>query len=371
MDKKEERKPIYVGGWQFGDVIRQELPGPCGDGEVRFPNNDYFKGHFCLSYASIWGAAYLATGRYEFADGRYIEPAYVHFDKTGTLFMLDGFYRVKHPERPDSLVCIKSGEYYGIELVLADEPFIREWYAGEQIERESPLQLKRYELDDSKGDDFLALTLYLHGDEGDFEVLTRGGQLSTNQYDNNIFEPRIYQRVQLPNGNIYVAAYSCTALRQFAPYDGYVTYYDTANKQFREELWTEGVLEKAEEWVKEKVEEPKPEEEKTEEPVWEGEPIILHLQYGNRHWSISNAGEWEYEHEDRVAQYGSFKLVGFYSYEIKKIEADRITIVSYDETYYLTPDEPLHLYNEIEGREWSDGCVYDGDEYALHITWKK
>ena len=25
---------------------------------------------------------------------------------------------------------------------------------------------------------------------------------------------------------------------------------------------------------------------------------------------------------------------------------------------------------EIEGREWSDGCVYDGTEYKLVLTWK-
>ena len=36
----------------------------------------------------------------------------------------------------------------------------------------------------------------------------------------------------------------------------------------------------------------------------------------------------------------------------------------------LTPGGSLHFSAEIEGREWSDGCVYDGDEYSMTISWK-
>ena len=73
--------PVYRGGWQFADVIRQELEGPIGEGQVTYPNGDFFKGWFNLSYQSIHNKAYTAHGRYTFADGAYIDEAWI---ETGT-----------------------------------------------------------------------------------------------------------------------------------------------------------------------------------------------------------------------------------------------------------------------------------------------
>ena len=54
-----------------------------------------------------------------------------------------------------------------------------------------------------------------------------------------------------------------------------------------------------------------------------------------------------------------------------KITQNAITISYYNETYTLTPDNPLDLpISVIEGHEYSDGCVYDGDDYSLELTWK-
>jgi len=72
-----------------------------------------------------------------------------------------------------------------------------------------------------------------------------------------------------------------------------------------------------------------------------------------------------------VAKRGRLNLDGFWGYEITSIKRDCITIEYYEKKYELRPDQPLHLYNEIEGREYSDGCVYDGDDYSLELTWVK
>ena len=60
---------------------------------------------------------------------------------------------------------------------------------------------------------------------------------------------------------------------------------------------------------------------------------------------------------------------GFWNYEIVRITKDLIVISFYERKYYLTPAQPVHMYTEIEGHEYSDGCVYDGDDYTLDITW--
>ena len=46
-----------------------------------------------------------------------------------------------------------------------------------------------------------------------------------------------------------------------------------------------------------------------------------------------------------------------------------ITLAHHGSTYVLKPGKSLQFYAEIEGREWSDGCVYDYDNYSLTITW--
>ena len=98
--------------------------------------------------------------------------------------------------------------------------------------------------------------------------------------------------------------------------------------------------------------------------------VVLHVKSGHKSWSAYSDSEWKYKEEDIVAKRGQLNLDGFWNYEITSIKRDCITIDFYDEHYELRPGQPLHLYKEIEGREWSDGCVYDGDDYSLDLTWK-
>ena len=115
-----DNKPIYKGGWQLGDTIRQELEGPIGEGEVTYPNGDHFKGYFHLSYASINGPAYAADGRYDFADGSFIEKAWIDTSSDQTIFDLHGVFRIHHPQGHDSIAMFFRNKRIGFELVLAE-----------------------------------------------------------------------------------------------------------------------------------------------------------------------------------------------------------------------------------------------------------
>ncbi|MBP5527768.1 MAG: hypothetical protein J6X79_04855 [Bacteroidales bacterium] len=57
---------------------------------------------------------------------------------------------------------------------------------------------------------------------------------------------------------------------------------------------------------------------------------------------------------------------------IEAIEPERIIVTSYGtDPRELTPGKTVRYFREEEGREWSDGCVYESDEYSIAITWIK
>ena len=129
----KSKDPIYKGGWQFKDVILEKLGGPKGEGEVVFPNGDRFRGYFHLNFAHIDGPAYAADGRYDFADGSFIEKAWIDFSSDGTFFALHGQFLVHHPDGPDSIAMFIRNKRYGFELVLDEKaPYVVEWYADEK-----------------------------------------------------------------------------------------------------------------------------------------------------------------------------------------------------------------------------------------------
>lgn len=71
------------------------------------------------------------------------------------------------------------------------------------------------------------------------------------------------------------------------------------------------------------------------------------------------------------AKVGSFPFfMGFGGLRIDRIEKNCITFSDYGTIYLLTPGDTLYLHHEIEGREWSDGCVYDSEDYYLRIIWE-
>lgn len=441
-------KPIYIGGWQFGDTIREELKGPIGDGEVTYPNGDHFKGYFHLSYASINGPAYAAEGRYDFADGSFIEKAWINTNSDQTIFDLHGVFRIHHPQGHESIAMFFRNRKIGFELVLTEKPYAIEWYAGE---RQREVEVKSYDISEPDTD---CLTLTLTLVDGT-RIVQRGGRYTSNEYNEHVYEPHTDITVWLPNGDS-IDMWNW-GLKQLKPYDGYFTVHCAETQRFREEHWENGNLTKAEDWKRDsraakyltlpepfgkgenralvwqdghivyvsgdwvydgEVENDRPEGRgvltsdsfTTEGQRYEGEfheglahgqgvfenskagirqegtfvkgryqepnavdgPIMLHANYGHSRWSISSSGKWKYEESDFEAKLERLPFIGFGDINIARIEKDCITLTDYyGNVKMLHPGESLHYSAEIEGREWSDGCVYDGDDYSLELTWEE
>lgn len=435
---------FYKGDWQQGSTISQKLDGPIGYGEVRYPNGDHFKGSFHLSYAHINGPAYAAEGRYEFADGSWIERAWIHTSKERKpeFWGLHGVFRIHHPKGPDSIAMfLNGGKRYGFELFLPENdwnhPRVEEWYAGDCVIRYSGpgevfhYEVVDYEIDETSRVDCTTLKLTLKDGNKVYRILQEGGRYEANQFDSYVYEPSTRATVWLPNGDSI--DHFGTSLREFMPYDGYVDVHCAKTGKCRQEHWENGTLVGNKEWAYDdraathvKLPDPTGAEGELEANVWtdghivygydewayDGEvkdnrpngrgvlvgdrrhgerryeglfsngvyvndeeafdgKITLHVKSGHSHWSISGGGDWKYEEEDIVAKRGPLNLDGFWNYEITSIKQDCITIEFYEKKYEVRPGQSLHLSNEIEGREWSDGCVYDGDNYSLELTWQK
>lgn len=453
---------IYKGAWQWGDTILQKLAGPIGEGQVWYPNGDHFKGVFHLSYASINGPAYAADGRYDFADGSWIERAWIHTskDRKPQFWGLHGVFRVHHPERPDSIAMfLRGGKRYGFELFLPEEswqkPWVKEWYAGDEIVRYSgPDELFRYEvvdyeIDETSKVDCTTLKLTLKDGDKIYRIEQQGGRYVANQYDSYVYEPSTHVTVKLPNGD--VLDHYGDDVRDFQPYDGYVEVFCAKTGMSRKEQWKKGELVEAQEWRHDRRSAKQQElpcpiinHRSMEAFVWsdghieysdssiydgdvindmpegrgvltlsdgaryEGEfhegrshglgvfdhqedgihwegtwvngkfqesnaataPIILHAQHGRSDWEVGHHDPWKFKESDFEPELGALSFIGFGNVKITSIKKDCITLTRYGKTFLLKPGEQVSFFAEIEGREWSDGCVYDGTEYKLVLTWK-
>jgi hypothetical protein len=443
---------IYKGGWQRGSTIQQKLEGPIGEGEVFYPNGDHFKGMFHLSYARTNGPAYAAEGRYTFADGAYIERAWIHTSKDmkPEYWGLHGVYRIKHPQptspyasaKPDSIAMfLHGGKRYGFELVMEkdysgeDKPWVREWFAGEKIvQYQGPDDLFQYQvldwqLDETSRKDCTTLCLTLRAIDGNtYKVEQRGGDYEENQDNHYFYEPSTRVTLWLPNGDS-IDHYG-DDVRDFKPYDGYVEMHCVQTGMCRTEYWVQGQLKEEHEWQRDwraakQVTLPDPTgtggkmqacawsdghiSYNRDEWIYDGEvknnrpeghgvlvgsdyhghrryeglfadgqyaeqetfsgKIMLHAKTGHKKWTVYSDGEWKYQENDIEAKLGKLGIDGFWNYEMTKITKEAITISFYDKTFTLTPGQPLNLRQSIEGDERSDGCVYDGDDYSLELTW--
>lgn len=199
-------KPLYLGGFQFEDKVRQELKGPIGDGEVWLPDGDHFKGYFHLNYACINGPAYAAEGRYTFANGDYIEHAWIETDSEFQRFQLTGLYRICTESGFNYCIAMfKGGHRYGVELQMptrfCNSYVARHWYDN-VVKLSGPKEVVDHEIDESEGDDCMRLTLKLRDSTGDYIVRQCGGSWFGNDYGNRIYKPKVCISVTFPNGDV-------------------------------------------------------------------------------------------------------------------------------------------------------------------------
>ena len=418
-----EAKPKYIGEWQFKDVIKQKLAGPIGQGEVQYPNGDRFEGYFCLSYQSIDGTAYTAHGKYTFADGSYIEDAWIETFPDD--YPLYGVFRIHHPDGTESIAMF-HGPKSGLELFLGDQPSYKFWYKGEELTPTWEYDVKEYEIDNSKGEDSIRLTVVLKREYDTWTVIMKGGKLEANSYGNYNYAPGTEITVYDPDGDSRDYLYGA-APREFRPYDGYLVYHYAEQAICRSERWENGQRIEEEEWERDMrvprcvtLPHPLGYDETIDAFVWvnghiqykggkfvydgeiandrpEGKGVLvgggeryegifyqgvflpedhfdgeikLHFELSSKHWNIDDDGEWKTTEEERIAKLGKLDIRGFWDCEIVRISKDLIVIVGDDGKCFVTPDQPGCLTYDYE-HEDSDGCVYEGACYHLKITWVK
>lgn len=98
--------------------------------------------------------------------------------------------------------------------------------------------------------------------------------------------------------------------------------------------------------------------------------VTLQFKYGHSSWTVYSHSEWKYETFVRVYKLGdTIGMKYFMDHVITEITDDHIIFEYKDDKQILTREEPIHIETEIEGREWSDGCVYEGDDYSTDVSW--
>lgn len=93
--------------------------------------------------------------------------------------------------------------------------------------------------------------------------------------------------------------------------------------------------------------------------------------YRNESDVYGNSDNELLESKDLEAVVGKLPFRMFDNCEIVEVSATEIKFRRKDETYVLTPGNYIVISVEIDGREWSDGCVYNHTSYDLVLKWPK
>lgn len=238
----------YIGRWQQKSVILEKLEGPIGEGSVEFPCGAKFEGCFHLSFAKIQGPCYVADGKYTFADGKYIENAWINTSDDLTMFGLKGVYEVRNAD--GSLASITSfwlNKRHGIEILVGSTVEAVEWYLGEE---QKHYEVKNYTLNAIDKDRRELVVELANG----ILVTMVGGRLEPNKYENYVYDNYLMAKVVYDNGDVYESInYD---IRNLQPYGGCGT-RRMANGMKRDEYYKGYELERIEReaWDRSRVEE--------------------------------------------------------------------------------------------------------------------
>lgn len=97
--------------------------------------------------------------------------------------------------------------------------------------------------------------------------------------------------------------------------------------------------------------------------------LTLRAEYGELHWSVYSDGSTRWKDIPLAAVPGFLSVDHFRGYEISEVTPEHITLRCGEREQILRPGETVILTRSVDGREWSDRCVYDGNTYLLKITW--
>ena len=102
------------------------------------------------------------------------------------------------------------------------------------------------------------------------------------------------------------------------------------------------------------------------------EGVILKVVVTKDRWVAYGPGSEEKYAVEQVEKVGGFPQKFFPTLWIKEIHKDRIVISDGADgpEQVLTPHSSVMFDYEVEGREWSDGCVCDGTDYYAQIIWE-
>ena len=164
----------YYGEWSEASTISQKLAGPIGQGVVEWETGDRFEGYFHLNYAQINGPCYVANGKYTFADGKYVDKAWIRTSDKPDGFGLEGLFEIfdSNGERY-SITPFHHNVRHGVEYLDSGKAI--EWYKGEQ--------LAEYEVESFSFESFSDNTTQLMVDlAGGIKVTMYGGTIRCNDY---------------------------------------------------------------------------------------------------------------------------------------------------------------------------------------------
>lgn len=431
MYKLNENGKKYYGDWQWGDVILQRLEGPHGKGVIEYPNGDRFEGLFHLSFAHLNGPAYCARGTYLFAGGDKLEDCWIDGDDrpTGVYRLLhpDGSESIAmwrygkrwglevvpgdHPvanEYEDGQV-VRTHE----EITYTFSPHDNACNDLEVTLKDGTRVLQRYLYGDHEpkltccvwytdGDHFVHYGDDVHllrpwNGYGSYHRAADGKSLwckwveGVPQEDNWKYDEDGARKTVIPH-TPYGTEKECECLlwpdgrikwgyegiyegevKDGLP-EGHGVFYDEEGRRY-EGAFHEGYahghgiytfpgadIRQEGEWVRGLYQDP---EAATAD-------IMLHIVWQHGEWETYSDTKTEKKEFTVKAAKGPLQLPVFSCrVDIEKITDHEIVFSQSGEApQTLTPGGSLHFSAEIEGREWSDGCVYDGDEYSMTIHWK-
>ena len=184
----------YYGEWSEASTISQKLAGPIGQGVAEWETGDRFEGYFHLNYAYINGPCYVANGKYTFADGKYIDKAWIRtLDKLDG-FGLEGLFEIfdSNGERY-SITPFHHNVRHGVEYLASGKAI--EWYKGEK--------LAEYEVESFSFETFSDKTTELSIDlVGGINVTMYGGMIRSNGYG-YVYDVRLEGAIKYTDGTTF------------------------------------------------------------------------------------------------------------------------------------------------------------------------